>query len=121
MTGRRIDVLAGGLRPPARTYASRGLLALAALSMARSAGRESSQFQFRFESERIPKGAGSGIICRMSGSTVDGLEELLSGLVQPFCCLVVAHGRGGLIEFSEGLSPTAHMDPFRDRLNGARV
>ena len=37
MTGRRIDVLAGGLRPPARTYASRGLRALAALSLARSA------------------------------------------------------------------------------------
>ncbi len=54
MTGRRIDiagrtagVLAGGLRPPARTYAhcrphgrSRGLLALAALSMARSMVRD---------------------------------------------------------------------------------
>ncbi len=46
MTGRRIDiagrtagVLAGGLRPPARTYASRGLLALASLSMARSMDR----------------------------------------------------------------------------------
>jgi hypothetical protein len=36
ITGRRIDVLAGGLRPPARTYASRGLRALASLSMARS-------------------------------------------------------------------------------------
>ena len=48
-----------------------------------------------------PRGQGPGL-CRMSGSTVDGLEELLSGLVQPFCCLVVAHGRGGLIEFSEG-------------------
>ncbi|UEO00380.1 TIR domain-containing protein [Acidiferrobacter thiooxydans] len=31
ITGRRIDVLAGGLRPPARTYASRGLRALASL------------------------------------------------------------------------------------------
>jgi len=36
MTGRRVDVLAGGLRPPARTYASRGLRALASLSLARS-------------------------------------------------------------------------------------
>ena len=46
ITGRRIDiagrmagVLAGGLRPPARTYASRGLRALASLSLARSDGR----------------------------------------------------------------------------------
>ena len=36
IAGRTAGVLAGGLRPPARTYASRGLLALAALSMARS-------------------------------------------------------------------------------------
>ena len=43
MTGRRIDiagrtagVLAGGLRPPPGLYASRGLLALAALSVAGS-------------------------------------------------------------------------------------
>ena len=36
MTGRRVDVLAGGLRPPARTYASRGLRAPASLSLARS-------------------------------------------------------------------------------------
>ena len=34
MTGRRIDAFTGGLRLPARTYASRGLLALATLSMA---------------------------------------------------------------------------------------
>ena len=46
MTGRRVDVLAGGLRPPARTYpqrgpdgASRGLRALASLSLARSVGK----------------------------------------------------------------------------------
>ncbi len=39
ITGRRVDVLAGGLRPPARTYASRGLRASASLSLARSVRR----------------------------------------------------------------------------------
>ncbi len=40
----------------------------------------------------------------MLGSTVDGLEELLSCLVKPFCCLIVADGLGGLIELFKGNS-----------------
>ncbi len=44
ITGRRVDVLAGGLRPPARTYASRGLRASASLSLARSAGKKGTHY-----------------------------------------------------------------------------
>ncbi len=43
ITGRRVDVLAGGLRQPARTYASRGLRASASLSLARSVRKQPNQ------------------------------------------------------------------------------
>ncbi len=38
----------------------------------------------------------------MFRSTVDGLEELLSGLVEPFGCRVVTDGCGGFIQLFEG-------------------
>ena len=57
ITGRRFVILAGGLRPPARTYASRGLRALASLSLARSdRARISKPIPGRIPFPRLPDG-----------------------------------------------------------------